>query len=100
MANRRPRPRQSRRDAAQSRRRFLIGNRSMESILDTARRLAALGWPIAPMCAPTRDGACSAAWHGRCERIGKRPLMQGYPRLADEEPTARYVEEMLERLGR
>ena len=69
-------------------------------ILAAARRLVAAGLPLVPCCAPLDGGRCSAPWHKwPCDRIGKRPLAEGYPEIAHEPPTVEHVERELRRLG-
>ncbi len=61
---------------------------------EMATQLAGLGWPLVPCCAPRAgDDVCTATWHGRpCDRVGKRPLLRGYPGLVDEPLTSKELE--------
>lgn len=63
----------------------------MSEHLNLLRELARLlEHDLAPvlLCRPTKDGYCTAAYHGHCGRqAGKRPLVQGFPRYADTPPT-------------
>jgi hypothetical protein len=55
-----------------------------KELFEHGRRLLQADLPPLPLCKPTgHDGRCFAHWHGTpCERIGKRPLIKGYPELA------------------
>ncbi len=54
-----------------------------------ARRLWRAGLTPIPLCRPTEQpGRCTANWHDiPCPRIGKTPLVAGYPKLALRRPS-------------
>lgn len=50
-----------------------------------APALFGAGFVLVPCCVPRPGGGCSARWHNRkgaCRKPGKRPLIKGYPQLA------------------
>ncbi|MBX3217131.1 MAG: bifunctional DNA primase/polymerase [Labilithrix sp.] len=73
--------------------------RSTALLIVEARRLWDAGLVPIPLCRPTeKPGHCSAAWHGvPCNRIGKTPLVRGYPQFAVTRPV---FDELLDHMRR
>lgn len=52
----------------------------------------ALGIACVPLCRPDGSDACTARWHGpRCSSPGKRPLVTGYPQMAEVLPALDHI---------
>ena len=61
----------------------------LDLVIEHLVELHGLGLACVPICRPTGDSACSAPWHPvPCEAVGKRPLIAGYPAMAEALPPA------------
>ena len=67
-------------------------------IIQQAVALHRMGIACVPLCRPVADGSCTADWHpSPCESGGKRPLVAGYPAMADNLPPVNDIIELFER---
>jgi hypothetical protein len=60
-----------------------------DAVLDQVTLLFNAGIAVVPLCRPNQGRAnCTAAWHEKpCPNAGKRPLISGYRRYAEELPS-------------
>jgi hypothetical protein len=64
----------------------------VDIFISHVRALHALGIAAIPLCRSTERGYCTAHWHASpCPDMGKRPLVQGYRRFAQQLPDRDYL---------